>query len=315
MTQRATRLPTSTIDTDGVRTGRGGTLAILGQALRTKRGIIGLTLVVIVVLIAAIGPFVAPHSPDAFTTIPFSTPSSQAWLGGDFLGRDVMSRLLDGGWELLLLAALATALGVAAGTAIGVTAGLLQGQWDSILMRCVDVGLAFPQIVFALLLVSVAGPRPWLVVVAVGLSHAPQVSRVVRAATLDVAEQDFVKVAESNGVARWRIMMFEIVPNLVSVLMVEIGLRLTFSITLIAGLTFIGFGLRPPAPNWGIMINENRIGLTLNPWAVLAPIILIAVLTIGMNLLTDAFASVAIGVDRAGDLMVESAPFAMEVTP
>ena len=82
--------------------------------------------------------------------------------------------------------------------------------------------------------------------------------------------------------------------------MVEIGLRLTFSITLIAGLTFIGFGLRPPAPNWGIMINENRIGLTLNPWAVLAPITLIAILTIGMNLLTDSFASVAIGVDRAG---------------
>ncbi len=122
-------------------------------------------------------------------------------------------------------------------------------------------------------------------------------------------------MAESNGVARWRIMMFEIVPNLVSVLMVEIGLRLTFSITLIAGLTFIGFGLRPPAPNWGIMINENRIGLTLNPWAVLAPIALIAILTIGMNLLTDSFASVAIGVDRAGDLMVESAPFAVEVTP
>ncbi|HET7015594.1 MAG TPA: ABC transporter substrate-binding protein [Streptosporangiaceae bacterium] len=100
----------------------------------------------------------------------------------------------------------------------------------------------------------------------------------------------------------------ESVPNLVSVLMVEIGLRLTFSITLIAGLTFIGFGLRPPAPNWGIMINENRIGLTLNPWAVLAPITLIAILTIGMNLLTDAFASVAIGVDRAGDLMVEVTP-------
>jgi peptide/nickel transport system permease protein len=204
---------------------------------------------------------------------------------------------------------------VAAGTAIGVTAGLLQGKWDSVLMRCVDIGLAFPQIVFALLLVSVAGARPWLVVVAVGTSHTPQVARVVRAATLDVAEQDYVKVAESNGVSRWRIMTFEIVPNLVSVLMVELGLRLTFSITLIAGLTFIGFGLRPPAPNWGVMINENRIGLTLNPWGVLAPIALIAILTIGMNLLTDAFASAAIGVDRAGDLTLESSPFAAEAVP
>jgi peptide/nickel transport system permease protein len=284
------------------------------QALRTRRGVIGLSLVLLIVLIAAIGPVVAPHPPDSFITVASSGPSSKAWLGGDYLGRDVLSRLLDGGWALLLLAALATVLGITAGTAIGVTAGLLQGKWDSVLMRCVDVGLAFPQIVFALLLVSVLGPRPWLVVVAVGLSHTPQVSRVVRAATLDVAEQDFVKVAESNGVSRWRIMAFEIAPNLVSVLMVEIGLRLTFSITLIAGLTFIGFGLRPPAPNWGVMINENQIALTLNPWGVLAPIVLIAILTIGMNLLTDAFASVAIGVDRAGDLMIEAAPFAAEAS-
>jgi peptide/nickel transport system permease protein len=295
--------------------GRGGIAAILRQALRTRRGAIGLTLVTVVVLFAVIGPFVAPHRPDALTTIPLSGPSGHAWLGGDFLGRDVWSRLLAGGWALLLLAVLATVFGVAAGTAIGVTAGLLQGKWDSVLMRCVDIGLAFPQIVFALLLVSVAGARPWLVVVAVGISHTPQVARVVRAATLDVAEQDYVKVAESNGVSRWRIMMFEIVPNLVSVLMVELGLRLTFSITLIAGLTFIGFGLRPPAPNWGIMINENRIGLTLNPWGVLAPIALIAILTIGMNLLTDAFASAAIGVDRAGDLTLESSPFAAEAVP
>jgi len=295
--------------------GRGGIAAIGRQALRTRRGAIGLTLVAIVVLFAVVGPFVAPHPPTALTTIPLSGPSGHAWLGGDFLGRDVWSRLLAGGWALLLLAVLATVLGVAAGTAIGVTAGLLQGKWDSVLMRCVDIGLAFPQIVFALLLVSVAGARPWLVVVAVGISHTPQVARVIRAATLDVSEQDYVKVAESNGVSRWRIMMFEIVPNLVSVLMVELGLRLTFSITLIAGLTFIGFGLRPPAPNWGVMINENRIGLTLNPWGVLAPIALIAILTIGMNMLTDAFASAAIGVDRAGDLTLESSPFAAEAVP
>ena len=294
---------------------RGGIAAITRQALRTKRGAIGLALVLAVVLFAVVGPFVAPYSPDALVTVPLSGPSGHAWLGGDFLGRDVWSRLLAGGGALLLLAVLATLLGVGAGTAIGVTAGLVQGKTDSVLMRLVDVGLAFPQIVFALLLVSVAGARPWLVVVAVGVSHTPQVARVTRAATLDVAEQDFVKVAESNGVRRWRIIVFEIVPNLVSVLMVELGLRLTFSITLIAGLTFIGFGLRPPAPNWGVMINENRIGLTLNPWGVLAPIAMIAILTIGMNLFTDAFASAAIGVDRAGDLMLEAAPFAAEAAP
>ena len=197
---------------------------------------------------------------------PASSPRSPALparpsLGGDVLGRDVLSRVLDGGWLLLAMAAAATALGVALGTASGITAGYLQGRPDGIIMRTVNVLLAFPQLVFALLLVSILGPTVWLTVLAVGLSHAPQVARVMRAATLDVSERDFVKATELLGVKRGRIMAEEILPNLVSPLMVEIGLRLTYSIVIIAGLSFLGFGQPPPAPNWGIMINENRQGL------------------------------------------------------
>ena len=165
-------------------------------------------------------------------------------------------------------------------------------------MRTVDVLLAFPSIVFALLLVSVLGPRPWLIVVAVGITHAPAVARVVRAATLDISERDYVRAVELLGTRPLTVMRQEILPNLISPLMVETGLRLTYSIVIMAGLSFLGFGEPPPAPNWGYMIQENRLGLTLNPWAVVVPGILMAVLAIGVNTFTDAVARVTIGIGR-----------------
>ncbi len=273
-------------------------LSVLGTALRTPRGAIGLALAAIVVLIAVFGPFLAPQSPDALVTLTFAKPSGHFLLGADFLGRDVLSRILDGGWQLLAMAVAATALGILIGAMAGMSAAYLQGPPDSIIMRAVDVILAFPQLVFALLLLSMIGPKWWLIVLAVGLSHAPAVARVLRAATLDIAERDYVKAVELQGMRPTKVMMREILPNLSSPLMVEAGLRLTYSIIIMAGLAFLGFGQPPPTPNWGTMINENQTGLSLNPWAVIAPALLIALLTIGTNTFTDAVARVAIGVDR-----------------
>jgi peptide/nickel transport system permease protein len=251
-----------------------------------------------VVLVAVVGPFVAPNPPNALLAVDFGKPSAQFLLGSDVLGRDVLSRVLDGGWPLLIMAVCATALGIAAGAAAGISAAYLRGVSDGIIMRAVDVILSFPQLVFALLLLSLLGPKLWLITLAVGVSHAPQVARVLRSATLDVSERDFVKVAELQGMRPAKVMRKEILPNLVSPLMVEAGLRLTYSIVIMAGLAFLGFGQAPPAPNWGTMINENREGLALNPWAVIVPALLIALLTIGTNTFTDAFARIAIGVDR-----------------
>lgn len=272
--------------------------SVLWSAARTPRGAIGLGLASFVVLVAVIGPFVAPYSSAALVTLAFRKPSGQFLLGGDFLGRDVLSRVLDGGWVLLIMAACATALGIAGGAAAGVSAAYLRGASDGIIMRAVDVLLSFPQLVFALLLLSLLGPKLWLITIAVGVSHAPQVARVLRAATLDLSERDFVKAAELQGMRPAKVMWKEILPNLVSPLMVEAGLRLTYSIVIMAGLAFLGFGQQPPTANWGTMINENREGLSLNPWAVIVPALLIALLTIGTNTFTDAFARVAIGVDR-----------------
>jgi peptide/nickel transport system permease protein len=273
--------------------------SVLLRALRTGRGRVGATLALFVVLVAAVGPAFAPDSPDALTSVPFSGPSSAHLLGTDLLGRDVLSRVLDGGWKLLLMSVVATALGVALGTLIGVLAAFRGGVTDSLLMRAVDVLLAFPQLVFGLLIVSVLGAKVWLIVVAVAIGHAPQVARVIRSAALDVCERDFVKSSELIATPSWRVMLSEIVPNLMSPITVEAGLRMTYSVIIIAGLSFLGFGLQPPDPSWGVMINENRIGLTGNPWAVLVPIILLALLTIGTNTFADAVARVSMGTERA----------------
>jgi peptide/nickel transport system permease protein len=273
-------------------------LSLLTSAARTRRGAVGLTMALLVVLLAIVGPFVAPHPPTLSVTETFAPPSSQYLLGGDTIGRDVLSRVLAGGWVLLAIAAGATALGVGAGVIVGILTAYYSKFIDGFLMRIVDVVLAFPPLVFALLLVSVLGSHVWLILLAVAISHAPQVARVVRAAALDVCERDFVRAVELLGTPARRVIRGEVLPNLLSVVMVEVGLRFTFSILLIASLSFLTFGIQPPAADWGLMVNENYIGLSVNPWGVVVPVILIAIVTIGLNTYTDAIARVSLGVER-----------------
>ena len=287
------------------RTGR--SQGVLWRAAKTSRGAFGLVLSGAIVVLAAVGPLVSPHSATAFVAQPFAHPDASNLLGGDILGRDVLSRVLNGGWVLLIMAFLATVVGVGVGAMAGIVAAYVRGVGDGAIMRTVDVILAFPQLVFALLLVSVVGAKLWLIVVAVGISHAPQVARVLRAAAMDVAERPFVKAMELNGVRARTIVWREMLPNLTTPVTVEFGLRLTYSIVVMAGLAFLGFGQAPPAPNWGYMISENRIGLVENPWAVVVPALLIALLTVGVNMFGDAVARVSMGAaGRKGELAVAS---------
>jgi len=262
---------------------------------------VGLAITAGIVLVAAIGPFVTPYSPTEIVTTAYAKPTPGIWLGGDTLGRDVLSRVLDGGWVLLIMAVAATLLGVALGTLAGVSAAYLRGWADHAIMRTVDVVLAFPQLVFALLLVSLVGPQLWLIVLAIAISHAPQVARVMHSSAVRVSEQPYIKAKELNGFRPLRIMLGDIIPNLASPIVVELGLRLTFSIVVMAGLSFLGFGQPPPQPNWGYMISENRLGLGLNPWGVVVPAVLIALLTIGTNTFGDAVARVSMGAAGRSD--------------
>jgi peptide/nickel transport system permease protein len=278
---------------------RGARTSLLRAALRARRTQVGLVLAGIVVLVALVGPYVVPFSPTDFVGIPFNPPGDGASFGTDNIGRDVLSRFLAGGRSLLALSVVATVLGVGLGAVIGIVAGYLGGWRDEAIMRTVDVVLAFPQVVLSLLFLSIIGPKLWLIVAVTALGHAPRTARVMRDAALGVVERDFIKAAEATGVRRTRIMATEIAPNVTGPLMVELGLRLTFSIGLIAALSFLGLGLQPPTPDWGLMINENRIALTVQPWAVILPVAAIAILTIGTNLVTDGLARASAGIDRA----------------
>lgn len=282
---------------------RGAGSKAFAAAIRTTRGRVGLTLAIIVIGIAFVGPFVAPYSPTEFAGLPSAPPGPEAGVfGTDALGRDVLSRVLHGGWLLLSLAVVSTAASVAVGAAIGIVAAYRGGRIGGALMRSVDVLLAFPQLVFVLLIVSVLGAPMWLLVATVAVAQAPQTARVIFAAAQDICERDFVCAVALWGVSPRKVIVRQVLPSLVTPLAVECGLRLGFSIVIISGLNFLGFGVDPPNPAWGVMISENRLGLASNMWGVLAPASLLAVLAVGVNIFIDSLARAAYGEDRAEEI-------------
>src|SRR5262245_37728217 len=258
------------------------------RPILTIRMIAGLGLVLFVVVIAVFGPFLAPHSPTEFVERPYTLPSLKAYLGTDGLGRDVLSRTLNGGLSVLWMSLAATAIGALLGTTIGLTAGYARSTVDDVLMWLTDIVLAFPQVVLVLLFVSMLGPELWLIVAIVALSHAPRIARMVRGTTIDIASRPFIESAETIGVPTHLILFRELLPNLATPLLVEFGLRMTWSIGIVAAISFLGFGIQPPASDWGLMISENRDGLMLQPFGVVAPLVMIALFTIGTNMIAEA---------------------------
>jgi peptide/nickel transport system permease protein len=271
-------------------------------ALRLWRTRIGVALTLVVVAIAFLGRYIAPYGEDegigvAMTSADELTVSSV--FGSGHLGRDVWSRFLYGGQPILISAALATTLALVVGTAVGLLAAYDRGKLDELLMRAMDVLLALPQIILALLVISMFGASTTLIVLTVGVSMVPRIARVVRGAAVSVVERDFVAAAEALGESRWRILRAELLPNVTSPLLIEASLRLTLSIGVIAGIAFLGFTPNPNAANWGLMINENRGGLLGGqPWGTALPVLAITVLTIGTGLIGDGLSRAAAGVDR-----------------
>jgi peptide/nickel transport system permease protein len=272
---------------------------VLRSALKLGRTRIGVALLVLVGGIAIFGPLFAPHGPQDFLgLLPNKGPSATALFGTDHLGQDVWSRFLDGGREILLLATAATLIGLIAGVTLGLLAAYTKGFIDDALMRGMDVILAFPSIMLALVAIATLGPSYWLVIVAVGLTNVPRVARITRAAAQPIVERDFVAAAEAIGVPRLQILFGEILPNVLSPLMVEASLRLTYSIGLIAGLAFLGFTPNPNGADWGVMIQENYIALSVQPWGVVLPVLAIAFLTMATGMIGDGIARAAAGIDR-----------------
>jgi len=214
-------------------------------------------------------------------------PSGAFPLGTDAPGRDVLSRVLHGGAEIILLSVVATVLGCGVGVAVGLLSGYAAGLVDTVLMRIADTFMSVPSIIFALVLFAAAGATPTLLVVAVAVGHAPRMARIVRGVSLDVVTLDFVTAAATRGERLIYILRKELLPNLLPPILVEFSLRLGYSVLSIAALAFLGFGLQPPDADWGGMINENRDALTIQPWSVLVPALLIGLLTAAVALIGD----------------------------
>lgn len=248
-------------------------------------GIVGSALVLAVALL---GPLLTPYDPNETLGATFVPPDADHLLGTDSLGRDVLSRVLDGGHTVLLYASIATLGAYALGLTIGMVAGYSRGWVDQALMRVVDVALAFPSLVFILLLAAAFGRGITSIVWATALIQATAIARVVRTATLEQSVRGFVEAAVARGERTLSILVREILPNIGGTLAADVGIRFTWSVLLIASVNFLGLGLQPPAADWGLMVSENRGGMILNPLSIIAPAAILGLLTVSINLIADA---------------------------
>jgi peptide/nickel transport system permease protein len=274
-------------------------------ALRMWRTRIGLLIGLSLCVVALFGRYIAPYGEQKGIGLPFKVAGKtrlHSLLGSGNLGYDIWTRFLYGGKPILIASVLATLLALVVGSVIGLVAAYNRAKLDDVLMRAMDVILALPQIILALVVISMFGASTPLIILTVGISTVPRIARVVRGAAVSVVERDFVAAAESLGESKTRIIRSELLPNVAAPLLVEANLRLTFSIGLIAGIGFLGFTADPGAANWGLMINENRTGLNgAQHWGVTLPVIAIALLTIGTGLVGDGLSRAAAGIDRVKD--------------
>lgn len=273
---------------------------LIRQAMKLRRTQIGVTLSLLLIAVALIGPFVAPFGSTEYIDMPNTLSVPGTLLGTDYFGQDVLSRFLFGGRTILILAVIATSIGITLGTTLGLSAAYLRGRYDEIIMRALDVILSFPQVLLSLVVISMFGPSNVLIICTVGLSTTPRIARIIRGAAISVVERDFISAAEALGETRKRVVFAEVLPNVTSSLLVEMNLRLTYSVGLIASLAFLGFTPEPNAANWGLMIQENRVALTEQPWGVILPTVALALMTIGTGLVGDGLSRVSAGIDRGG---------------
>lgn len=255
------------------------------------KAVVGLVGVILVVLFGLLGPFFAPHTPTEVVGLPYAAPSSACPLGTDILGRDVFSMLLSGGRLYLFEGFLAAFIGVGVGAIIGMIMGLSPRKARKALLFCNDTIMVVPQILVVLVIIAAFQASPVTLIVAVSIAQIPYSARVVQAATRRIVNEDYYIAARMAGQSRAGLMVNQILPNIAGPLLVEFGVRLCIVFVALASLSYLGFGA---GGDWGQMIHENQGGISIQPFAVMAPIVCIAIFLISMNLLRDS-ASRSIG--------------------
>jgi peptide/nickel transport system permease protein len=267
---------------------------LVRQLLHSKTFLIGNLIVGFWIFWAIVGSHLTPQDPLAQGTAILARPGPGHWFGTDSLGRDVLSRVLAGATSVMKVAPLATLLGVGGGTVIGLVTGYFRGFVDDALGRVIDAVLALPLIVIAVSAIVALGPSNTTLIVTIGIVFMPLVARTVRAAVLAERDLDYVPAARLRGERPPYVMFVEILPNVMGPIIVEGTVRLGYAIFAVAGLTFLGFGIQPPSPDWSLQISQNYALLSGGSywWTVLFPALAVASLVIGVNLIADGLTQV-----------------------
>ncbi|MFT4012838.1 MAG: ABC transporter permease [Paracoccus sp. (in: a-proteobacteria)] len=251
------------------------------------RSWIGIALVVPVLLIGILGAWFSPYGPIDFVDMPLAPPSDMTAFGTDFEGHDVLSRFLHGGWHLLLIATLGSLGAVLLGSILGLAGGVFSGRGVDILYRVLDGVMMFPPLVLILVVMTGTDAGEAAVLFVLWLVLVPPVARIIRVAAVSVSLSDYFQAAVSIGTSRWRLLAQEIAPNVVPQMLALVPIYFTASLSLATAVHFLGYGVSPFNPDWGVMLAENQSGLELQPWGVVLPVMAIVAVCVGVNLVTD----------------------------
>jgi ABC-type dipeptide/oligopeptide/nickel transport system permease subunit len=266
----------------------------LSQLWRNKTAVIGMLIVILFIFAAIFAPYLSPHSPVETSLYDQIKPpiwhedgTRQYILGTDDLGRDILSRLIYGARVSLVVSVVSVGLAFFFGTILGSVAGYYKGKLDSLIMRVMDIILAFPYLLLAIVVVAYLGPSLQNAMMAIGITYVPRFARIVRGSVLEECEKDYVVAARAIGAKNWRIIFLAILPNCLGPLIVQTTLSFASAILDAAALSFLGLGAQPPTPEWGAMIARSRALILRAPWVMTFPGITILMAVLGFNLFGD----------------------------
>jgi len=255
--------------------------------LRHRTGLLGLIIVVVVILVGIAASLLAPYRAGEVVASALQAPSAQHVLGTDELGRDVLARVIFGTRTSLLVSVLATTLALAVAIPSGLTAGYFRGPWDAVLMRLSETVLAFPFVILAVGLAAILGPSAANAALAIAISQVPLLIRVIRAEALAIREEDYVTASVADGASSWTVLSSHVFPNVVNTVIVQATLLIPFAIITESILSFLGLGVQPPTPSWGVMLTAAQAYTAQAPYLAVFPGLAIFLAALGFNLLGD----------------------------
>ena len=268
------------------------------QLSATPSAKVGLILFISHIVLACFATYIIPYDygqTDSFNIL--KGPSLEHWFGTDQLGRDILSRTIMGGRAALMINFAGSLIAILWGSCLGIITGFVGGRFDEVVMRFIDALLSIPWILFLLLIISVIGQSDATLILTLGFFYGIAVIRVVRGATLDVITHDYILAARLRGERTSSIIRYEILPNIMNVILVDGAMRWSWMLLIFSSLSFLGFGVNPPTPDWGLMIADTRGFMSVAPWATLAPLIALSSLIFSINIISDALSKV-VGLNR-----------------